>query len=104
MENTRSGMRAAFGSTASVIAYLLFVLLYCPCLAVVGAVYGETNLGWATFTVVYLTLLAWVVATLYYQIAMLTTQPATSMVWISICLGIIAVGIGGLSAFGRRIN
>ncbi len=104
MENTRSGMRAAFGSTASVIAYLLFVLLYCPCLAVVGAVYGETNLGWATFTVVYLTLLAWVVATLYYQIAMLTTQPATSMVWISICLGIIAVGIGGLSAFGRRIH
>jgi ferrous iron transport protein B len=100
----RSGMRNAFGSTASVIAYLLFVLLYCPCLAVVGAVYGETNLGWATFTVGYLTLLAWVVATLFYQIATFAVHPASASAWIAVSLAIMAVGVVCLKAFGRRVE
>jgi ferrous iron transport protein B len=103
-DTSRSGMKSAFGSTASVIAYLLFVLLYCPCLAVVGAVYGETNLGWATFTVSYLTVLAWVVATLFYQIASFATHPSASVMWISICSAIIAGGYVGLRAFGRRVS
>ncbi len=102
--NPRSGMRDAFGSPASVIAYLLFVLLYCPCLAVVGAVYGETNLRWTIFTVAYLTLLAWIVATLFYQIATFMVHPASATLWISVCSGIIGVGILCLRAFGRRAH
>jgi len=98
----RSGMRNAFGSTASVIAYLLFVLLYCPCLAVVGAVYGETNLAWAVFTVTYLTVLAWVVATLFYQVATFSAQPANAAMWIAFCLAILASGYAALKAFGKR--
>ncbi|MBT3191359.1 MAG: Fe(2+) transporter permease subunit FeoB [Verrucomicrobia bacterium] len=103
-QSPRIGMRNAFGSTASVVAYLLFVLLYCPCLAVVGAVYGETNLRWATFTVGYLTLLAWVVATLFYQVATFAAHPESAALWISVCLGIMAAGVVGLRAFGRRIH
>jgi len=97
-----SGMRNAFGNTASVIAYLLFVLLYCPCLAVVGAVYGETNLRWTVFSVTYLTLIAWVVATLFYQISTFATHPANTTMWISICSAFLTIGYMGLKACGRR--
>jgi ferrous iron transport protein B len=102
--HAQRGMRNAFSSTASVVAYLLFVLLYCPCLAVVGAVYGETNLAWATFTVTYLTVLAWVVATLFYQIATFTAHPSGSAMWVAICGAIIAGAYVALRAFGRRVS
>lgn len=102
--HAQKGMRNAFSSTASVVAYLLFVLLYCPCLAVVGAVYGETNLAWATFTVTYLTVLAWVVATLFYQIATFTAHPSGSAMWVAICGAIIAGAYVALRAFGRRVS
>ncbi len=103
-ESGRTGMRDAFGSSAAVIAYLLFVLLYCPCVAVVGAIYGETNLSWTLFSVLYLTLLAWVVATLFYQIATFSEHPASAAMWIAIGAAIAVVGWLGLKLFGKRIS
>lgn len=52
----------------SAFAYLLFVLMYFPCLAVVGAARQEMG-GFYTFILVsYTTLLAWSISTLFYQI------------------------------------
>ncbi len=50
-------------------AYLLFVLLYFPCVAAMAAAIKEMGalLGWTLAA--YSTLLAWAIATLYYQIA-----------------------------------
>ncbi len=54
------------------IAFLLFVLIYFPCIAVVAAVRKETgHWKWAAFLVTYTTGLAWVVAFLVYQIGSL---------------------------------
>ena len=50
-------------------AYLLFVLLYFPCLAVVGAAKQEMGGLYALLMVIYSTLLAWCTATSFYQIA-----------------------------------
>ncbi|OQY38860.1 MAG: ferrous iron transport protein B, partial [Candidatus Cloacimonetes bacterium 4572_65] len=69
---------------AAAYAYLLFILIYAPCVASMGAIYRETNLGWTVFAVSYLTLLAWIVATMFYQIATFAVHPATSILWISI--------------------
>jgi len=53
----------------SAFAYLLFVLMYFPCLAVVGAARQEMG-GFYTFLLVsYTTILAWSVSTLFYQLA-----------------------------------
>ncbi len=65
-------------------AYLLFILIYAPCVAAIGAIYRETNLKWTIFAVAYLTILAWVVATLFYQITTFAIHPASSIMWISI--------------------
>jgi ferrous iron transport protein B len=72
-------------------AYLLFILIYAPCVAAIGAIYRETNLNWTIFAVAYLTVLAWVVATLFYQISTFTLHPAMSFMWIAISVAIFLV-------------
>ena len=59
---------------ARLVAYcfLLFVLLYFPCVATIAAIKGETgSWGWATFAALYTTGLAWVVSALVFQIGKL---------------------------------
>ena len=52
--------------------YLLFVLLYFPCLATIVAIKNESgSWKWAIFTAFYTTLTAWIVSALVYQIAQL---------------------------------
>ncbi|MDR3704621.1 MAG: ferrous iron transport protein B [Paludibacteraceae bacterium] len=51
--------------------FMLFVLIYFPCVAVITAIKKESNWGWAAFTMIYTTAIAWVVAFLVYQIGSL---------------------------------
>jgi len=52
--------------------YLLFVLIYFPCVATLVAIKNETGRWrWALFAGAYTTLLAWIVATLVFQIGSL---------------------------------
>ena len=85
-----------FKSSAAVLAYLLFVLLYCPCMAAVAVTYSETNIKWATFSVIYLTAVAWIVSTLFYQTSRLTTAPDQALLWIVGSLSVVAVFIAVL--------
>lgn len=49
--------------------YMIFVLIYFPCIATIAAVRHESgSWGWAAFVAVYTTALAWVVSGLIYQI------------------------------------
>ena len=53
-------------------AYLLFVLLYFPCLATIVAIKHETgSWRWAVATAVYTTVVAWGVSALFYQVGSL---------------------------------
>lgn len=51
--------------------FMLFVLLYYPCVAAVTAIAKESNWKWAAFEVVYTTSVAWIVSFLTYQIGSL---------------------------------
>lgn len=59
--------QAVFTPLAS-ISFMLFILIYFPCVAVIAAIRKEANRGWAIFTMVYTTALAWLVAFLVYQV------------------------------------
>ena len=49
--------------------YLLFVLLYFPCIATIAAIRNETgSWKWALFAACYTTLLAWLVSAVVYQV------------------------------------
>ena len=52
--------------------YLLFVLLYFPCLATIAAIKNESgSWKWALFTAFYTTAVAWIVSAAVYQIGIL---------------------------------
>lgn len=55
-------------STASSWAFMLFVLLYFPCIATVATLKREIGGRWAAFTVVHSLCLAWVVAFLAFRL------------------------------------
>jgi ferrous iron transport protein B len=50
---------------------LVFVLLYVPCVATLGAIKHEFGSSWAVTSAVYQTAVAWVAAFLVYQIGTL---------------------------------
>ena len=60
-----------FGA-AEALSFMVFILLYCPCIATVTAIARETgSWKWALFSIVYNTLVAWLVAWGVYRLALL---------------------------------
>ena len=55
---------------ASALAFLVFILLYFPCIATIAAIGAEAGWKWATAAVAYNTVLAWVVAWAVYRLFM----------------------------------
>lgn len=51
--------------------FMLFILIYFPCIAAIAAIKKEGGWKWAVFTIVYTTALAWFIAMLTYQIGSL---------------------------------
>ena len=50
-------------------AYLIFILLYFPCIATIAAIKNETgSWRWATFAALYTTVVAWIMSATVYQI------------------------------------
>lgn len=50
-------------------SFMLFILLYFPCIAALAAIKREAGWKWVAFEVVYTTGVAWLVSFLFYQIA-----------------------------------
>jgi ferrous iron transport protein B len=101
--STFGAMIKRFDGRIGAIAYLLFVLIYYPCLAAVASIYRETNLKWTIFICTYLTLLAWTAATLFYQLATFLRHPGESLTWVSI-IGLVFIAfLYGMKRIGRRI-
>jgi ferrous iron transport protein B len=61
-----AALRTSFTPLAAV-AFVVFVLLYVPCVAMLAAIRHEYGSRWAIFTVVYQLALAWVVAFIVFQ-------------------------------------
>jgi ferrous iron transport protein B len=51
--------------------FMLFVLLYFPCVATIATLHREAGRGWAWFTVFHSLFLAWFISFIVYQIGML---------------------------------
>ncbi|BAC09292.1 Fe(2+) transporter permease subunit FeoB [Thermosynechococcus vestitus] len=83
-------MAKRFRTPTAAIAFLIFVLLYFPCVSATAAVYRETNLSWTIFVTTWTTGLAYWVATAYYQIMTFAAHPVFS----ALCL----VGLGAVMA------
>jgi ferrous iron transport protein B len=95
-------MQARFDGQVGAFAYLLFVLLYFPCVATIGAIRRETGTGWAVFVAAWTTGIAYLTATVYYQAATWSLHPTSSLGWISTLLLVFAGIVIGLRLWARR--
>ncbi len=80
--NTYTTMQHSFDGKMGAFSYLLFILLYAPCVAATAAIYRETNLQWAVFVVFWTTGIAYSSATIFYQISTFSQHPTYSVTWI----------------------
>lgn len=71
-----------FDGSKGAIAYLLFVLLYFPCISATAAIARELNRGWATFSVLWTCGIAYIVAVIFYQGVTFAEHPIDSAIWI----------------------
>ncbi len=77
-------------------AYLLFVLIYFPCVAALGAIIREIGVLMGILNVTYLTVLGWITATLFYQIF-----AGHQLIWIIIPTLMVIIIIGFLHILSK---
>lgn len=81
-------MYQRFGGPIAAFAYLLFVLLYFPCISATSAMVKELSRGWAFFSVFWTTAIAYGVAVVFYQCATIAQHFATSLFWVGLMLAL----------------
>ena len=103
-QTTLSAMGKLF-SEAGAVAYLIFVLLYIPCINTMAAIRRETgSRAWTTFATAWGIGLGYCLAVGYYQVATLTAHPLQSVLWIAALLAALGFSVLGLSRFGDRLS
>lgn len=88
---TYTNIQKAFVTKEAAFAYLLFILLYAPCAAAMGAIVNEVGAKWARFIALWTTVVAYIVSVSYYQIATFSLQPAMSATYLLISMLIITI-------------
>ena len=89
--STFTALQAGFAGVTAAFSYLLFILLYTPCVAAMGALVGEFGGRWAAFAGVWAFALAYGTATVFYQAATFTSHPLQSGLWIGFFVFALAI-------------
>ncbi|MEQ8859471.1 MAG: ferrous iron transport protein B [Pseudomonadales bacterium] len=99
---TLAAMRSLFGSELAAFSYLLFVLLYMPCVATIGVIFKEQGGFWAVFSVAWSLVVAYAAAVTVYQLGNFSADPVRALGWTAMVLSAAAATFIGLVHFGRR--
>ncbi|HEK0060954.1 TPA: Fe(2+) transporter permease subunit FeoB, partial [Pseudomonas aeruginosa] len=95
-------MASKFGSPIAAYSYLVFVLLYVPCVTAMGAIARESSKGWMAFSVLWGLNVAYSLATLCYQVATFAAHPERSVLTIAVVLLFNLILMTCLRLFGRE--
>lgn len=101
-EGVFGAMEDRFDGRIGAFAYLLFVLLYFPCVATIGAIVREAGRRWAAFVAAWTSGVAFFVATVFYQGATFGRHPLSSVVWITALTCVVVAVVVGLRAWAAR--
>jgi len=99
---TLGRMQELFDGQLGAFSYLLFVLLYMPCVATIGVILKEIGAFWAVFSTAWSVVMAYSCAVLVYQAGSLATDPGTAIFWIAAVGALAAGSFAGLIRFGQR--
>ena len=101
--STLTNMAALFSGPFAAFCYLVFILLYAPCVAVLGAITKEAGWHWMLLVFGWSTGLAYITATVIYQIGTFTANPLFSSIWIVSMLTILVVFIVNLKRLSSKM-
>jgi ferrous iron transport protein B len=79
-----------------VLAYLLFILLYVPCLAAMGTAFRELGRFYGTLMMVFQTVIGWSLSVLFFQLTV-----GGSALWIGVATALLAGLVVALILIGR---
>jgi ferrous iron transport protein B len=97
-------MEKYFDGQAGAFAYLLFILLYFPCVSTMAVMRREVGKSWANFSMLWSTGIAYGIATLFYQTARFDRHPLQSSSWIISVVLLFVVVIVYLKNKTARLN
>lgn len=100
--DTLALMATLFAGPVAAFSYILFVLLYVPCVATLGVIYKEMGGFWAFFSASWNTLIAYCAAVVCFQAGTFSAHPQTSLQWIAAMLAMLAAGYATLLYLGRK--
>lgn len=95
-------LKSAFDGTLGAFSYLLFILLYSPCVSALGATLKETGAKWTGFIVLWSTFLAYSIATIAYQLGQLATATGPALGWIGLFVSMHLAVFGYLRYKGNQ--
>ncbi len=101
---TFGAMVSRFDGKIGAFSYLLFILLYFPCVAAFGAMMREIGKTWALVGALWATGLAYFSATVFYQVGTFTQHPLYSLLWIGVSFGILTASVMMLMHTGRKAS
>ena len=105
MTTTAMGtMVTAFGSTLSAFAYMLFILLYIPCVSTIAVTTREASRGWAMLSLIWSMVIAYALAVIVYQAGSILSHPLSSILWIAIMLALLGATLWGIYRKGNTLK
>ena len=100
--DTIAAMRSLFHGELGAFTYLLFILLYMPCVATIGVIYKEIGSFWAVFSTAWSVIMAYSVSVAVYQIGTFSADPGAAAGWLAMAVGLAAAGFTLLIQWGKR--
>lgn len=95
-------MSERFDGQAGAFSYLLFILLYFPCVATIGAIAKEAGRAWAIFVAFWSTSVAYITAVLFYQFSRFSVDPFYASVTIALIIIYTLLLFMGLRSYANK--
>jgi ferrous iron transport protein B len=100
-KGTLTTMAELFVTPFAAFCYLVFILLYTPCVAAMGALVREAGSKWSWVVITWSSVLAYGAATILYQVGTFAAHPGSSMGWILGMFALLAVYIALIRQIGK---
>ncbi|KJF81737.1 Fe(2+) transporter permease subunit FeoB [Photobacterium angustum] len=97
-------MHKEFGSMAGAYAYLIFVLLYVPCVSTIGVIAKEIGRNWAWLSTAWGVVVAYALSIAFYQTATFKAHPLESLLWLFFAFSIVTAFIIGIKRLCNKVD